>query len=361
MIDCIVVGGGLLGILTTRYLHDDGAKVLLIERGRIGGESSWAGGGILSPLYPWRYPQAVTRLAIASQNEYSRFAKELFEETGVDPEWTNSGLLVLDTADKATAKAWSKQFELSLEILHGDAVQRCEPSVAASFHEALWMPTIAQIRNPRLVKALQSSLTVRRIPYIEHQEVASLLIQKGLVKGVRTPLETLSADRVLIAAGAWSPRLIPQTATAPKIEPVRGQMIAYKAKPRTLQRIVLYNGHYLIPRRDGHILAGSTLEYVGFHKATTEEALHRLDEAASEIVPSISQYPIAHHWSGLRPGSRLGIPVIGEHPDIKGLFLNCGHFRNGVVLGLASARLAADLVQGKTPAISPAAYAITAS
>ena len=361
MTDCIVVGGGLLGMLTSRYLHEDGAKVLLIERGRLGNESSWAGGGILSPLYPWRYPPEVNWLATASQNIYSRFAKEILEETGVDPEWTNSGLLVLDTDDKATAQAWSREYNIPLEILQGDAVQACEPSVAASFHQALWMPTVAQIRNPRLVKALRTSLEVRGIPYLEHQEVTSLLIHEGVVKGVRTPLKTLPADRVLITAGAWTPKLIPQTATAPKTEPVRGQMIAYKAKPQTLQRIILYKGHYLIPRRDGHILAGSTLEYVGFNKATTEEALHVLDEAASEIVPSISQYPIKHHWSGLRPGSPRGIPVICEHPDIKKLFLNCGHFRNGVVLGLSSARLAADLVQNKTPAISPAAYAITVS
>ena len=361
MTDCIVVGGGLLGMLTTRYLHEDGSKVLLIERGRLGDESSWAGGGILSPLYPWRYPPAVTWLATASQNTYSRFAKELLEETGVDPEWTNSGLLVLDTDDKAAAQAWSKEYDTPLENLQGDAVQTCEPAVSASFHEALWMPTIAQIRNPRLVKALRTSLEMRGIPYLEQQEVSSLLILKGVVKGVRTPFETLSADRVLIAAGAWTPQLIPQAATAPKIEPVRGQMIVYKAKPQTLQRIVLYKQHYLIPRRDGHILAGSTLEYVGFNKATTAEALHVLDEAASEIVPSISQYPIAHHWCGLRPGSSLGIPVIGEHPNIKGLFLNSGHFRNGVVLGLSSARLAADLVQNKTPTISPAPYAITVS
>jgi glycine oxidase len=361
MIDCIVVGGGLLGMLTARYLHEGGAKVLLIERGQLGNESSWAGGGILSPLYPWRYSPAVTHLATISQKLYSRFAEDLSRETGIDPEWTNSGLLILDSNETETALAWAQQNGASLEYLQGTAVRECEPSLATHFNEALWMPAIAQIRNPRLVKALRASLTMRGIPYHEHEKVIELVIQDGAVKGARSSHRRYSADRVLISAGAWSAQLGLQNSQVPSIEPVQGQMIAYQAEPQLLQRIVLYKGRYLIPRRDGHLLAGSTLEYVGFNKATSTEARNALHNAALELVPAIARYPIKYHWCGLRPGSPEGIPTIGESADTKGLFYNCGHFRNGIVLGLSSARLAADLVLGKTPQVSPTPYALVGS
>jgi len=360
MTDCIVVGGGLIGILTARFLHEQGADVLIIERNRLGGESSWAGGGILSPIYPWRYPTAVTHLARESQRNYAHFAQTLLEETGIDPEWVNSGLLILDKEEKTQAQTWAKDYEIPLEILGLEALKECVPILGEEFNEGLWMPSIAQLRNPRLIKALRTSLEIRGIKYVEQKKVLNLSVLQGAVKGVNTASETIEADRVLIASGAWSSQLIPPQFSPIKVEPVRGQMIIFRAKPDTLQRIVLYRGHYAIPRKDGRILIGSTIEYVGFDKQTSEEALGVLSDAAVEIIPSILDFPIEHHWSGLRPGTSSGIPYIGEHPEIKGLFLNCGHFRNGVVLGLSSARLAADLLLEKTPAMPPEAYSINA-
>jgi glycine oxidase len=360
MTDCIVVGGGLIGMLTARFLREEGADVLVIERNRLGCESSWAGGGILSPLYPWRYPDAVTYLAKDSQRYYAHFAQTLLEETGIDPEWVKSGLLVLDKEEKTQAQTWGKDYEVSLEILELEALKECEPLLGEEFNEGLWMPSIAQIRNPRLVKALRASLKTRGIRYVEQKKVLSLSMLQGVVKGVNTANETIEAERVLIASGAWSPQLIPLQFSPIKVEPVRGQMIVFRAKPDTLQHIVLYRGHYAIPRKDGRILVGSTIEYVGFNKQISEEALGVLSDAAVEMIPSILDFPIEHHWSGLRPGTSSGIPYIGEHPEIEGLYLNCGHFRNGVVLGLSSARLAADIMLRKTPALSPEAYSINA-
>jgi glycine oxidase len=355
-----VIGGGLIGMLTACFLHEEGADVTLLERKRLGSESSWAGGGILSPLYPWRYPKAVTRLAEESQRLYPQYARALQEETGIDPEYICSGLLVLDMEDRAEAQHWGIENNTSMELLEGNALRKCEESLAQGFDRGLWMPTIGQIRNPRLVKALRASLEIRKIKYIEHRKAISLSIHEGEIKGVKTALETHDADKVLIAGGAWSGQLIPQGLTSIPVEPVLGQMILFRAPPNALQRIVLYRGHYAIPRSDGRILVGSTLEYVGFNKRTSEEALGVLSDAAVEIIPSILKYPIEHHWAGLRPGTSSGIPFIGAHPEIKGLYYNCGHFRNGVVLGLSSARLAADLLLEKTPSIESEAYDLKA-
>lgn len=361
MTDCIVIGGGLIGMLTARYLHEAGADVLLLERKRLGSESSWAGGGILSPLYPWRYPEPVSRLAGESQRAYPEFAQALRDETGIDPEYTNSGLLVLDMEDSAEAQLWGKEQGAPVELLEGAVLRDCEGWLAQEFNQGIWMPSISQIRNPRLVKALRTSLTIRGIRYIEHRRAIGLCIHEGSIKGVKTTVETFDADKVLIAGGAWSSQLVPQNLTTLPVEPVMGQMILFRALPNVLRRIVLYRGHYAIPRQDGRILVGSTIEYVGFNKHTSEEALDVLSDAAAEMIPSILDYPIEHHWAGLRPGTSSDAPFIGEHPEIKGLFYSCGHFRNGVVLGLSSARLAADLVLGNTPRIPPEAYALRTS
>jgi glycine oxidase len=348
-------------MLTARCLSDAGAHVLLLERGYLGREASWAAGGILSPLYPWRYPAPVNRMAAASQRVYVRLANNLKDETGIDPEWIQSGMLVLDAQEQESMQRWSTDFGMPLEQLDWNALHHCEPALASSFNGGFWLPTISQIRSPQLGKALRASLDARGIEYREHTEVLSLDVKDGAVTSVKTIQGVIYAGRVLIASGAWSARLVPPQYMPIEVEPVRGQMILIKAPPRLLRRIILYDGDYLIPRRDGHILAGSTLEDAGFDKATTAQARTQLRTKAVEWVPALSDYPILHHWSGLRPGSPAGIPYIGEHPGIRGLFFNTGHFRCGVALAPASAQLAADLVLGRTPTLPPEPYALTPS
>jgi glycine oxidase len=356
MSDCIVVGGGLIGMLTARFLHDAGLTVTVLERGETGREASWAGGGILSPLYPWRYPDPVTVLARHTQDAYPDFAAALFSETGVDPEWTRSGMLVLDTGEAPAARAWADRHHMLLEPLEGESVQACEPALGPGPETGLWLPAVAQVRNPRLVRAVRESLVARGIAIREQTPVDGLCRDRNGVTGVRTPAGELHAPRVVIAGGAWSAGLVPEGGPGLPVVPVRGQMILFRAEPGLMQRIVLSSGRYLIPRRDGRILMGSTLEYVGFRKETTGAARDELREAAMTLVPALADVPVEHHWSGLRPGSPTGVPYIGEHPGWPGLFVNAGHFRNGVVLSLASCRLVAELVAGTEPSFDPAPY-----
>jgi len=358
--DCIVVGAGLIGMLTARCMHEAGARVLVLERGAAGREASWSGGGILSPLYPWRYPAAVTRMASISQVAYRHLASELKEETGIDPEYVESGMLVLDMEEEETALRWCADYNVPIERSEQSAMRRCEPALAPSFGNGLWLPTIAQIRSPRLVKAVCASLDARDVEIREHTEVRSLEVRAGVVKGLQTTQDRIHADRVLIAAGAWSASLIPLEYAPIQVGPVRGQIILLRAKPGLLRRIVLYHGDYLIPRTDGRILVGSTLEDAGFDKATTPRAQEQLRAKAVEWVPALAESPVEHHWAGLRPGSPLGIPYVGEHPHIRGLYFNTGHFRCGVVLAPASAQLAADLMLDATPVLSSEPYALDA-
>lgn len=358
MADVVVVGGGLLGMLTARELASAGLTVDLLERGVVGKESSWAGGGILSPLYPWRYPDGVTELARAGQARYRALCESLRETVGIDPEWTRSGLLMLglDDGERARAAAWGERFGYRLELTDAAAAQAIEPRLAASA-AAVWMPEVAQVRNPRLLKALRAELGAAGVTFREGTDVAGFELAGGRLTGLRLrDGSRLAAERAVVAGGAWTGELLASTGFALPVVPVRGQMILLRGVPGLLGRIVLAGDRYLIPRRDGRILAGSTLEPVGFRKETTPEAREELHAAALALVPALADLPIEAHWAGLRPGSPTGVPFIGEHPGIAGLFVNAGHFRNGVVLGLASAQLAADLVTGRATALDPMAY-----
>jgi len=359
MSDILVIGGGAIGLLTARELVRSGADVTLVEMGAIGREASWAGGGILSPLYPWRYADAVTALSFQSQGHYPQLCATLWEETGIDSELTRNGLLILEPEDQDQALAWGRKHQVRIESLPPDALRKRAPGLGFTPSTALWLPEIAQVRNPRFVKALRRSIA-GQVRIREREEVVELLLDADRAVGARTREGTLAADRIVVCSGAWTARLFERFGNQPDIEPVRGQMILLNAEPGQLDRMVLFRDRYLIPRRDGRILIGSTLEHQGFVKATTTEAKADLHRAALELFPSLKHAPIEHHWAGLRPSSPQGIPYIGAHPSIRGLYCNAGHYRNGLVIGPASARLVADLLLGREPILDPSPYAFDA-
>lgn len=359
MSDVLVIGGGIIGLLTARELVEAGASVSLVEMGDTGREASWAGGGIISPLYPWRYPDSVTALASWSQGVYSRLCTDLHDETGIDPELIHNGLLILDMQEREQAQAWAERHGMEIQILDSDQIHESEPELGPRPAQAMLMPTVAQVRNPRLAKAARRAL-VGRVSLREQEEVMDVLVEDGRVRGARTGKGEILADQVVICTGAWTAQLLEKLGDTPEIEPVRGQMILFLAHPGQINHITLYQDRYVIPRRDGRVLLGSTLERTGFVKATTAEAKEELYRSAVELFPVLRRTPIEDHWAGLRPGSPRGVPYIGAYPAVDGLFFNAGHFRNGVVTGPASARLVADLMLGREPIVDPAPYALKA-
>ncbi|WP_343232486.1 NAD(P)/FAD-dependent oxidoreductase [Motiliproteus sediminis] len=359
--DAIVVGGGVMGLMSARELASRGLSVTVIDRGPLAGEASWAGGGIVSPLYPWRYDQAVSALSQLSQQAYATLAPALHLESGVDPELRQKGLLMMAVADTDAALAWAGQQGAALEQVEAEFARRLEPRVRLAEGPLLWMPTVASIRNPRLGRALVASLQRNpRVRLLAGEPVEALLVSQGRVTGVKLLGQTLSADNVMICGGAWSRQLLAPLGIALPVEPVKGQMMLFKTDGMLLDRVVLANGRYLIPRSDGRILVGSTLERTGFSKQVTAAAYQSLYQSAVELLPELRSQPVEAQWAGLRPGSPQGIPFIGEVPGVRNLFLNAGHFRNGLVLAPASCRLVAELVCGETPSLDPAPYGLDA-
>lgn len=358
-IDVVVVGGGIIGLLTAYELVEAGARVTIVDRQPIAQESSWAGGGILSPLYPWRYPEAVTRLASWSQNHYAGLIRNLLDISGVDAQYLQSGLLVYSPNEQDIAVKWAENHHIALEIVDPETASELQPGLQVEQNSWIWMPEVAQVRNPRLLQALMQYMLIKGVKIIENEPISEIKVNSGKIEGLVTKSGFLPTEHCLVAAGAWSAKLMGFAGLQLPIEPVRGQILLLKGRQGLVQRIVLKDNHYLIPRADGRILVGSTLEYVGFDKATTMEARDELVSAAETIFPGItSTCEIETQWAGLRPGSPEGIPYIGPHPEVSGLYSSSGHFRNGFVLAPASARLGADLILGRKPALDPLFYSL---
>lgn len=353
----LIAGGGLIGLLTARELRARGFDVTVVERGACGREASWAGGGILSPLHPWRFPDAVNALAGHSQAVWPRLAATLRGRTGIDPEYRPGGMIVIDDDDPGEVGAWAERHRVAVTPLARDQVSAMVAGLQPPAGYPWLLPDIASIRNPRLLRALIALAVGEGVTLRENTPVTGVAQANGRAIGLDTAGGRIGADAVVICTGAWSAGLLSGLgAEPPGIRPVRGQMLAFAAPPGLLDRIVLTEDHYLIPRTDGTVLVGSTVEDVGFDAAPTDAGRAELFDAAARLLPALAEAPVRAHWAGLRPGSDDGIPTIAPHPALPGLWLNAGHFRNGIVTAPASAELAADQIAGRAPALDPAPY-----
>jgi glycine oxidase len=350
-----IIGSGIIGLLTAREFIKAGCSVTLIDKSLSGQESSWAGGGILLPLYPWRQPQAISTLVMASIKKYPILSKELFTATQIDPEWYNCGLLISKNPDIELATTWCN----NNHITYKQADDSFFSDKNTRTLNPLWLPDIAQARNPRLLKSLKAFLLAKGATFIENCEVLGCNTINAQVTSLNTTQGALTVNQLIISSGAWTGKIInslfPKLDT-PNISPVKGQMLLFDAKPDTLAHMILDNDHYLIPRKDGKILAGSSVEHCAFDKTTSIAIKNKLAGFATELFPALNNFPIINHWAGLRPGTKQGIPYIDKHPEIKNLAINAGHFRNGLVMGPASAQLMADMILDRPPCVDPEPY-----
>lgn len=349
--EIIIIGAGVTGCATALKLAKAGVSVRLVDRQGFGQESSWAGGGILYPLLPWNYANPVTDLVQRSLALYPDWITDL-SGLGPDPEYRRSGMLVLPPFDTSSAVSWCASHATRITSPRARAIL---PELGVD-QDVLWLPDVAQARNPRLMKAMKLKLLELGVDCSENTEVMGFRSAQGSITGVETPHGVMQAERYIVTAGAWSKTLLGEHALELAIRPVRGQMLLFKTRPDALRSIVLRNGIYLIPRRDGHILVGSTLEEAGFDKSTTQEAMNLLHHAACEILPLLRAAPLIQHWSGLRPGSPDNIPVISRHPGFENLYINSGHFRYGVTMAPASAEIMANQILEQAQAIDIEPY-----
>ncbi len=349
--DYIIIGAGVIGLATAYELALAGASVTVVERGNAGSESSWAGSGILSVLPPWEYGDQVNALTQWSLGLYPEWVERIRTESGFDPEYHVDGMLVMQQHDPkydaTKAQQWCQRYGVQMAQV---SVRDIVPNAGLD-SEAVWLPEVAQARNPCLLKALRGAVEKQGVRIIEQAEVTGLEVENGRMTSLQSPQGRLTAGNYIVTAGAWSSVMLGDLALQLRIKPIRGQIQLFKADPGLLGCVIRQDGIYLVPRHDGHILVGSTREDVGFDKSTTPEARTLFIERATEILPQLKEAELVRQWSGLRPGSPDNIPAIGRHPQVDNLYINSGHFRYGLTMAPASALLLGNILANRSQPI----------
>lgn len=348
MFDVAIIGGGIIGLMTALELSKADLSIVVIDKNKIGRAASLAGGGILSSLNPWDDEKSHQLLCSLSQKKYPVLAEELHSETGIDPEFIQSGLLIIEPEHSDEFNHWCTTSDTKIDYIQATDITRYA-EIGTEQKRSVYLPEVAQIRNPKLIQALEKKLLDSGIKIIENNAIENIRYKKNKIESLECQHEAIKAGHFVLAAGAWSGEEIFQADIS--IKPIRGQMLCYQPGIKLLDKIILSEGHYIIPRKDNILLIGSTLEDVGFDLSTTEEARMKLHHFASELLPELSGHKPIKHWSGLRPRTDHGLPYIGQHPAIENMLLNTGHYRNGLLSSLASAEIIADILLQRQTAI----------
>jgi glycine oxidase len=356
--EVVIIGGGVIGLTIARSLALRGVSdVLLLDRSNLGAESSYAAGGMLAPRAEADSADEFFELACKSRDLYPAFAAALLEETGTDIELDTTGALylALTEADEEEIEKrfeWQQRAGLTIEKLSAAEARRLEPGIAATVRGALRFPLDIQVENRRLLTALIAANEKLGVRLITGTSVGSVRIQQGRVAGVETVRGFVSTRRVVVSSGAWTSLLSDsekseQRLPRLRIEPVRGQMLCFDAQPPLVRHVIYSPRGYLVPRRDGRLLAGSTTEHAGFTKQVTATGLHTILSHALEIAPALGGLPLVDSWAGLRPRAEDDLPVLGACGKIEGLFYATGHYRNGILLAPVTGELIAQLITDK--------------
>lgn len=357
--DIVVIGAGIHGCATALRLAQAGARVTVLERSVPGAEASSAAGGILSPGVEAQHGGPLLALAQESMRRWPDFAAELAEATGLDLAYRTNGTLRIAFGE-AEAAAWHTDLPrlvglgVAAEWLDGADLRALEPALAAGASGGFLFRDEACLDPKPLLRALAAAATAAGVRFLTGQ-VRRIAFEHGRAVGVDHVSGRLDADAVLLAAGAWAGLVEGSGLPAGAVRPVRGQMVVLAARPDLVSRVVFSPKGYLVPRPDGRILCGSTMEEAGFEKVVTAAGMLGILAMAVETAPELARAPYLESWSNFRPATADGLPILGPGA-VPGLFYSTGHHRHGILLAPASADLVAASLLGDRPALDLAPY-----
>lgn len=349
--DVIIIGAGIIGLSLAIELRKKGLSVLIVERGEPGREASHAAAGMLADAGD-EFPTPLKPLAHESARMYPEFVHEIEDESGVKVDLREHGTITLspDGGFPEDAEPLSPQRLKSLEpgIDTSSLLPQTPAEICAAYlHE--------RSVDPRaLVAAALKAARHREVDISSGAEVTSLLVEGGRAVGVQTDKAKYRGQTVVNCAGAWAGAVAPFEIP---VKPIKGQMLAVVEAPR-VQHVVRSEKVYLVPRSDGRLVIGSTLEDVGYNKETDVSTLQRLFDSAVELVPGVAKSLRHEAWAGLRPGTPDELPILGE-TSISGYFVAAGHYRDGILLAPVTAAVMSSLVTGRNPGFDLSAFAAT--
>jgi glycine oxidase len=350
--EVVIIGGGVIGLAVARALALRGVRdVVLIERNSLGAEASSAAAGMLAPQVEADRPHEFFHLTCQSRDMYPAFAAALLDETGIDIELETTGTLYLaldefQAADLERRYDWQKQAGLPIEKLTFAEAKSFERTISDDVCATVWFPRDYQVENRRLISALEASNKRLGVQLETGADVRALKIERGRITGVETSRGSVATDQVVIAGGAWSSLLGAGDIPVPhlRIRPVRGQMLCFRGSPRVARPVIHSMYGYIVPRRDGRLLVGSTTESVGFEKRVTVVGVSSMLKTALEMSPRMTSLEVLGFWSGLRPRAGDTLPVLGPCAEIAGVFYATGHYRNGILLAPITGELIASAI-----------------
>jgi glycine oxidase len=342
----VIVGGGIMGLSIALELRKRAElEVVVLEKSIPGAEASSAAAGMLAPQFEAEGPGPMLELALLSRMAWPKWVAELQEQSGVDCAYLPSGgLQVAFTDDEVHALdarlAWQSAHGLRGELLEPAALQQLEPAISRRALAALYFPDDHQVDPKKLLPALAVAATRAGVQF-RSGTVRSIGAGQVDLDGERPP-----ADRIVLAAGAWSGLVTGAEVDPARVRPMRGQLVELHTRAPLVTRLLKSADGYVVPRADGRVLAGSTMEMVGFDKNVTAAGVKKVLDAAIALVPELERAALTQSWAGLRPWTDDQLPFIGEGPS-PGLLLATGHFRNGILLAPITARLVGQLVRGE--------------
>jgi glycine oxidase len=366
----IIVGGGVIGSGIAFELAKRGVPVTLVERGRIGGEASWASAGVISlPSRPWVKPERV-ELGRISLELYPTLVAELEERTGLGIDYRRPGEWVIAVDDEHAAAeeavaVWQRGMSLDVEDVPPAVARKTEPALPESLVAAWFHPDVGSLSVYRLTQALAIAARQLGATVLEETPVGGLLHEGNRITGVRLQEHDIQADLTILATGAWTRLLGDSLGVTIPTKPVKGQLIAFANAPLRPSRVISGHGGYVRPRPDGTTMVAATEEEVGFDRRVTGDGVAWLLNLTRTLCPVLLQGEVAETWTGLRPGSETDNPLMGPVPGYEGLWVSAGHFRTGAKEAPATAMLVAEAVTtGEMPpllaAFSPAAQGVAA-
>ena len=327
--DVLIIGGGIVGLTTAYLLAKSGVRVTVADRGELGKEASWAGAGIIPPPTSRLDVSPLDRLRTFSVERFQSLSDELKTSTGIDNEYhVCGGIECLPINDQADIDLWQNA-GVTFEPLSNNPPWLRQPPGTTSYA----LP-YAQVRNPRHLTALIAACQQLGVTLLPHHPIL--------------PESLPVAGKYLIAAGAWADEFLSKFGLPPLVHPVRGQIVLFKPERHVMSGVLIVGHRYLVQRQDGRVLVGSTEEpEAGFTKANTPEAVRELIQFATEVVPGLKDAEVEMTWSGLRPGSRDGLPYLGKISSTKNIYAAVGHYRAGVQLSPGTSEVMKRLLRGE--------------